>query len=217
MKMKTTAGIALLAALSIGATELRAQGPIMGGRGARALGGGAAVERIMSMRDRLELTDDQIATLDALRVEAVERRNAEASEFNRLRSQLAAGQIRRSELMALREDQAEARREFLTQHRERLEAALSEDQRATLQRLRRQAGAVRPGRGGDRAAPGPGADARARGPAAGPGRRPVRAPRGWSPSDGGFDRSGSFDLPPGPRGRPGGMPNGPWQRRPGGA
>ena len=118
---KVTGGIVALGALVVmGATEVSAQN----------------VESIMRARERLELTDSQIESLDALRKETVRSRTEEMAELQEMRSQLEAGQIRRSELMAFMEERREGRQDAVGQQRERVEAILTEDQLEQLQQMR---------------------------------------------------------------------------------
>jgi hypothetical protein len=79
-----------------------------------------------------------------------------------LRSQLAAGQVRRSELMAAMEEHQDANRAFAQERQEFVDGLLTEAQRATLDELRprgrqlRARGRWMPQRGafrGPRAAP----------------------------------------------------------------
>jgi len=143
-----------------------------------------SVESIMRARERLELTEQQIQQLDALRRESVQRRNAEMAQIAELRSQLEAGQARRSDLMAAMEDQQEARQATAEQRRASIDAVLTEAQRETLQQMgrrdRRQRAGARPRAGqgpvrGPRAGVAPG-----RGPGAGAGFAPGRGP-GFAP------------------------------------
>ena len=123
------------------------------------------VEAIMRARERLELTEQQVQQLDAIRSEAVAQRNADMAQIAELRSQLEAGQIRRSELMAAQEDLQEARQARAEQRRASIESVLTEEQLETVQQMRsrsdrRRAAIGRPGVGrfgpgvGPRARPG---------------------------------------------------------------
>lgn len=147
MKM-TTGGLLILATvLATGATDLTAQrgqrGPQMrGGQGRQERG----VESIMRLRESLELTEDQVSQLDAIRRENVQRRTAEMAQQTEIQSQYAAGLIRRSDVMAATEDRQDAAREEQGQQRERLQSILTEAQQESLNGLRRQ----------DRASAGPG-------------------------------------------------------------
>ena len=167
---KVTGGIVALGALAVmGATDVSAQN----------------VESIMRARERLELTEGQIESLDAIRREAVQSRTAEMSELQEMRSQLEAGQIQRSELMAFMEDRREGRQEAVEQQRERVEAILTEDQLETLQQMRQRQRRVGARPGGRPGMDGPGFAPRGRagfrgpqGPRRGP---PVAVPRGFGP------------------------------------
>jgi Spy/CpxP family protein refolding chaperone len=117
---------------------------LVGGRSIEAQG----VEGIMRARETLALTEDQISQLDAIRREVVAQRSAEQAEIAELRSQLAAGQIRQSELMAAQEDRADAAQARGEDVRARVDAVLTEEQRAQVELLRsrgQRVGARRPG------------------------------------------------------------------------
>ena len=157
--------IALSAMVVIGATEIAAQN----------------IESIMRAQERLELTEDQLEDLDALRRQAVQERTAEMAEREELRSQLEAGLIQRSELMAFMEERREARQAVAEERRSQLETLLTEDQLESLQQVRRRSRmGVRPG--GRSGLDGPGFAPRGR--VAGPQgsrRGPPRAARGFAP------------------------------------
>ena len=136
MKRMTGGFLVLATVLATGAADLTAQqgrrGPSMRGMEGPPAGG---VEAILRMRDRLELTDDQVAQLDAIRRGNVQRRTAEMTEMTELRSRLAAGLIQRSDVMAAMEDRREAARGQGEQRGERLESILTDEQRESLRRL----------------------------------------------------------------------------------
>jgi hypothetical protein len=160
------------------------------------------VESIMQARERLELTDDQNETLDNIRREAVQERTAQMAQMEELRSQLDAGQIRQSEMMAFMEELQDARQGVAEQRRERIESALTESQLEMVQATRRGAGRARVGRGG-RAGPGgqgfgPRGRAGALGPQGFPGRRARAFFRDRSPRRGPGGAGGqAFGPPPG--------------------
>jgi hypothetical protein len=135
------------------------------------------VEGIMRARERLELTTDQIQRLDGIRRETVARRASEAAEMQEMRSQLAAGQIRQSQMMAFMEERQDARQGVVDQRREQIESILTEGQLETVQDMRRRAGrvgmGVRPG--GRPGMDGPGFAPRGRAGLRGP-QRPRRGP-----------------------------------------
>ena len=143
MKRTTGITIVLTALAGLGAMDIAAQDEAPERRrGFR----GPGVEGVMQMRDRLELTEAQLADLEAMRRESVERRNADAAEMAEMRSRLAAGQIQRSDLMAFMEDRREANAGVSEAARERLEAVLSEEQLGTLDQMRSNARAFAAGR-----------------------------------------------------------------------
>ena len=152
---------------------------VFGARGVAAQG----VERIMQAREELALTDDQITGLDAIRREFVQERTAEMAEMAELRSQLEAGQIQRSDVMAAQEDRVAATEG-------RVDAVLTEVQRTQVEQMRTRADRVR-GRRQDIAPNGPGGFGGGAG-------RPGFAPGGR----GGFGPGGRG--PASPRGQRGG-------------
>ena len=164
MKRTTSRLIVLSALMAMGALDVAAQQA--GGRERRRPARGAGVEAIMQMRDRLELTEGQIAELEEIRRETVARRSAEMAEMAEMRSRLRAGEIRRSELMAFMEDRRDANAGVAEEQRARVDAVLSEEQLAAVQEMRTRArgdmrgrqGVRRGPRGGVR--PGAGPDAR---------------------------------------------------------
>lgn len=111
-----------------------------------------SVETVMSLRERLSLTDDQVARLESIRAETVERRSAEQAEMAEMRSLLAAGQIQRSEMMAFMEDRQAASGDLRAEHRARLGGVLDEAQLETLQEAGRRGRSVSRGRAGIRGA-----------------------------------------------------------------
>ncbi len=135
MKIKKAGPLALSALIVFGVSDLNAQNEARGQRrgGVRR---GAAIESIMSMRDRLELTDEQLSELETLRIESVDRRNADMATMSEMRSRLRAGQIRRSEMMAFMEERSDGFEGVADERRQRLEGVLTEAQRETLQQDR---------------------------------------------------------------------------------
>lgn len=132
-----------------------------------------SVEAVMSMRDRLKLTEDQISSLDAIRAERVRERNAVRAEMEEMRSRLRAGQIPRSEMMAYMEQRREAQTGVNEARRGELEGILNETQLGTLDDMRTRARSF------------------ARGRASARGDRGVRASRGDRASRGGRSFRGS--------------------------
>lgn len=143
MKRTTGLAIVLTALAASGAIDIAAQDEVAERlRGRR----GPSVEAIMGMRDGLELTDGQLADLEAIRRETVERRNGAMGEMAEMRSQLAAGQIQRSDLMAFMEDRREANAGLTESIRERVDAILTEDQLEVVAQRRGNARAFARGR-----------------------------------------------------------------------
>lgn len=105
-----------------------------------------SIEAVMAMRERLSLTDDQIARLDDLRAESVERRSAAQAEVAEMRSRLAAGQIQRSEMMAFIEDRQAQAGDVREEQRARLESVLDATQLETLLEARGRTRAFARGR-----------------------------------------------------------------------
>ena len=158
MKMMTGGLLVLATVLATGAADLAAQqgrrGPQMRGGQGRQEGG---VESIMRLRESLELTEDQVSQLEAIRRENVQRRTAEMAQTTEIQSQYAAGLIRRSDVMAATEDRQDASQDQQGQQRERLQSILTEAQQESLNGLRRQNRASAGGRGsGARRQAGPG-------------------------------------------------------------
>jgi hypothetical protein len=116
-------GIIACSALAVlGATEIAAQD----------------IESIMRARARLELTEDQLESLESLRREAVQERTTEMAEAEELRSQLEAGHIQRSDVRALMEERREGRQAIAEQRRAGIAAVLIESQFETMQELRQR-------------------------------------------------------------------------------
>jgi len=149
MKVMTGGAIVLSVLMATAASDIQAQDASVDSvnrRGRRI--GGQGIEMIMSMRERLELTEDQLASLEEMRRGSVETRNARAAEMAEMRSQLQAGQIRRSDMMAFMEDRRDAAGDVAAEHRQRIEGILTEAQIETLQAASRRG--QRAVRGGQR-------------------------------------------------------------------
>lgn len=118
---------------------------------------GPSPEMVMSLRDRLELTEDQLQALEELRSEWVAERSARRAEMEEMRSRLRAGEIDRDEIRTWMQDRRSGAADEAEGRRARLEAILDEDQLRTLNdiRVRRaemrgRRGAIRGGRPGMR-------------------------------------------------------------------
>jgi len=114
---------------------------------------GQGVEAIMRARETLALTDAQISQLDAIRRQIVAERSAENAEMAELRSQLAAGQIRQSQVLAAQEERQAAAEAQMEARRARIDAVLTEEQRASVEAMRTRADRVRDRRPGIAAGP----------------------------------------------------------------
>ena len=194
--MKKTMGAGLvLVTLAFSAAPLLGQDEDVQRRGMRR---GQDIESIMSLRDRLELSEDQIAQLDALRAAQVERRSVDRAGMDEMRSRLRAGQIERSEMMAFMEERRDARGAEVDDLRSRVDAILLPEQRSELDQYRAERRAFERGRrSGWREA-----GMRGRG---GQGERAFqRGPRGVRGSERGFRRAPR--RPGGPGGDPGSTP-----------
>jgi Spy/CpxP family protein refolding chaperone len=154
MKTMTGGAMILVATLTLFAGEVQAQqGARPGARGRAELNerldrgpAAAGVEGILRMRERLELTDEQVARLDALRAERVERAAQRSREVGELQSRLRAGTAERTEVA----DQLSALRQGIRERAEadraEVETILTEEQRATLQELQARRRAFEAGR-----------------------------------------------------------------------
>lgn len=133
------------------------------------------VESIMRARERLELTEEQLEDLEDIRRETVQERTTELAEAQELRSQLDAGQIRRSDMMAFMEERRDSRQALAQQRREQIEAVLTEGQLETVQEMRRRRGRMGASLGGRPGTDGPGFAPRGRAGVRGQ-QRPLRGP-----------------------------------------
>jgi len=131
---RTMGGAALLAAVvALAPMTLDAQVGPRGQRGIMAQSGGPGVEGILRQRERLELTDDQVAQLDRIRQELVAQRTSHQAEMADLRSKVRAGQLEASALQEQVQARQEAAEQFRTQNRERVKTVLTDAQKDQLQ------------------------------------------------------------------------------------
>jgi len=143
---KMTGGLMVLATMmATGAADLTAQQGRRGAQMGADRGQRGGVERIMQMRERLELTDNQLAQLDALRSTSVARRTAAMAQMSELQSQLAAGQIERSDFMAAMEGRRDETEGVAEAHRTQIESLLTDAQRETLEQAGQRGRAFRAG------------------------------------------------------------------------
>ena len=142
MKKTTSGALALIILSTLAVQDVAAQESQDRRRGMR----GPAVESIMSMRERLELTDDQISALDQIRAERVRERSELQAEMSEMRSLLQAGQIRQSEMMAFLEERRDAAEDVSEARRAEVESVLNETQIEMLDDLRTRSRAFARGR-----------------------------------------------------------------------
>jgi hypothetical protein len=158
MNGKTMCGAAALALMmTVGASDVvgqlgpRGDRPVRGdrvveqARPARGSGAGA-VERLLRLRDRFELTEDQVSRLDALRSEVVAQRGQSTAELEELRSQLRAGTLDRSEARARMQALREDRRAMVDRSRAAVEDILDDEQKAEMEAIQAQRRAFEAGR-----------------------------------------------------------------------
>lgn len=144
MSVHRSGVFAIAAVILLGAGDIRAQEDQPDPRPSRMRG--PSPEMVMSLRDRLELTEDQLQALEELRAERVAERNARRAEMEEMRSRFRAGQIDRDELRTFMESRR-AQASEIEERRARLEAVLDEDQLRTLNDLRVRRAEIRGRRG----------------------------------------------------------------------
>ena len=138
MSMKMMVIVAVSAATGFGAAALGAQSPQRDG-----LSRSNVAERALSLREHLELSDEQVASLNQFRQELLALRVAAMADLMRIRSDVAAGQLTRADAREQLASRREEMRVDRSAHQERLAGILSEDQ---LQRLRESQQRTRRGR-----------------------------------------------------------------------
>jgi hypothetical protein len=101
---------------------------------------GQGVEEILRLRERLELTQDQVARLHAMREQALAARIGAAAEMMRIQSELRAGEISREQARTrLQARRDSTRRQMETLGPARIREVLTEAQRERLLEARREA------------------------------------------------------------------------------
>ncbi len=138
IRTTTVTALVLMAATAIGAQD--AEGQRRGNTGMRAGGSGtSAVESALRRAGALELTEDQQTRLEALRVEVLAERAANAARLMETASEIRAGIVERGaireEMAALREAGATTRENL----REQLGEILTSDQQQELRQAARRA------------------------------------------------------------------------------
>lgn len=124
MPTKTTTILAVAVMIAVGAPPLDAQGPRGGGQGFRS----NVAERALALREHLELSDEQIASLDQFREELLQQRLADLGELMRIRSDVAAGELTRADARERIAAQREEAQTGVTARQDRLSEILSEEQ-----------------------------------------------------------------------------------------
>ncbi len=219
MNKKTLGTLVLAMLLGVGALELNAQqnrgirrapnlrqgnvqqfrGPGVFGKPGFNRAPPSGPEQVMRMRDRLQLTDEQINQLDDIRRENVQRRTTAMAEMAELRSQATAGQINRSDVMS----RLKARREedqAMSKPGERVMSILTDQQREVLGETKMRS--LRARSGNARGMRGRGSPAGFRGPKGGRSGRPsmrggrggTRGPRGPGTDQRGSRRRGFVEI-----------------------
>lgn len=146
--------LALGAMLLMGLGEVAAQEP-PAQRGPGMHGGGGP-EMVLSLRDQLNLTQDQIAELNELREQMVGIRTSHRSAMTSLRSRFQAGEIDREEMTTSMEAIRSGGPQVHEEMQSRIASILDEEQLASFEELRQSRRAVRDGRGMRRGGRGPG-------------------------------------------------------------
>ncbi len=219
MNKKTLGALVLAMLLGVGALELNAQqnrgirrapnlrqgnvqqfrGPGVFGKPGFNRAPPSGPEQVMRMRDRLQLTDEQINQLDDIRRENVQRRTTAMAEMAELKSQATAGQINRSDVMS----RLKARREedqAMSKPGERVMSILTDQQREVLGETKMRS--LRARSGNARGMRGRGSPAGFRGPKGGRSGRPsmrggrggTRGPRGPGTDQRGSRRRGFVEI-----------------------
>lgn len=138
--IRTTTVAAFVLAATIAVTAQDVEGQRRGNTGMRAGSTGLSpVENALRRADALELTEEQITRLEALRVDVLEERTANAARLMEMASEVRAGIVERGaireEMAALREAGATTRENL----RDQLGEILTSDQQEELRRAARRA------------------------------------------------------------------------------
>ena len=152
-------------------------------------------EQIIQMRERLQLTDEQINQLDDIRRENVQRRTTAMAEMAELRSQATAGLINRSDVMSRLKARGEEG-QAVVKPAELVMSILTDQQRDILREAKMRSLKARSGK--TRGMRGRGSPAGFRGPKGGRSGRPgmrggrggPRGPRGPGTDQRGLRRRG---------------------------
>ena len=146
--MKRIASNAMVIAIAV-VLPFSAANAQRGQRGFREGMGRAGVENVLRMRERLELTDEQLTQLEELRVTALERRKTRMAEMMDLQSRRRSGDLEREEWRDVMAERRETNRTQGVQQREQITAILTDEQRDGITSLRsRRVGSRRGARAG---------------------------------------------------------------------
>ncbi len=152
MKRKTITAVAIAIAVVLPLSAANAQ---RAGRGNRGGMRSAGAENLLRIRERLELSEEQIGQLQEIRVIALEQRKERAVELLDVQSRWRAGELERDEWRELMAERRETNREQGAQHREQISAILTDEQRQRVASLRPQRAGPRRGVSGGRFRNGP--------------------------------------------------------------
>ena len=154
MKRKTITAMAIAVTTVLPLSVANAQRAQRGTRGGMR---SAGAENLLRIRERLELSDEQIAQLQEIRGSALEQRKARAVELLDVQSRWRAGELERDEWRELMAQRRETNREQSALHREQISVILTNEQRERVASLRPQRAGSERGLRGGRFRNGPGA------------------------------------------------------------
>lgn len=131
----TRAALPILLATAVAPSGLDGQRQRPGGA---AAAGAALVERAIRLADELDLSADQRTQLEAIRVEMLEQRTAQAAALMALRSEIAAGMREPEALRQALGEQWRGGADARESVRDRMNEILTEDQQGEFQRMSRR-------------------------------------------------------------------------------
>jgi hypothetical protein len=171
--MNGTMGCAVLmaAVMAFAPLQVEAQTGARGQRGMRGQNPPPGIERLMRLGERLDLNDGQMGQLETLRAEVVQHRTRQQALMTDLRSRVMAGQLGPAEAREQMAASHESAGAFADDMRTRVEAILTDEQRAEVENLAGQARAFARGRA---------SASRGRGQAGMRSRAGTRGSRGWN-------------------------------------
>jgi len=146
MKGMMGGAVLMTAVMAFAPLHIEAQMGARGQRGSMGRRGEPGVEHIMRLRERLELTEDQIGQLDAIRSEIVQHRTTQLADMTEFRSQMMAGQLEADEAEGQREARRAAGEAFSEDMKSRVESILTDAQQEEIGDLVGRARAFERGR-----------------------------------------------------------------------